>query len=85
MKVSVFTTTVLLVFIITTTTCFGLRPSSGGINIEYTNGNSIFVPSEDGQIPKNAVTIIMETRSTIVVKTDTLIHQFTHMQQDAKP
>jgi hypothetical protein len=26
-------------FIITTTTCFDLRPSSGGTNIEYTNGN----------------------------------------------
>jgi hypothetical protein len=39
MRGSVFTTKVLLVFIITTTTCYGLRPSSGGTNIEYTNGD----------------------------------------------
>jgi hypothetical protein len=37
MRVS--TTTVLLVFIITITTCFGLRPSSSETNIEYANGN----------------------------------------------
>jgi hypothetical protein len=39
MRVSVFATVVLQAFIVTTTTCFSLRPSSGGINIEYTNGN----------------------------------------------
>jgi hypothetical protein len=36
MRLSVFATIVLLVFIITTTTCFGLRPSSSGTYIEYT-------------------------------------------------
>jgi hypothetical protein len=36
---SVYATFVLEVFIITTTTCFGLHPSSSGKNIEYTNGN----------------------------------------------
>jgi hypothetical protein len=38
MRVSLFATIVFIVFIIATT-CFGLRPSSGGTNIEYTNGN----------------------------------------------
>jgi adenylosuccinate lyase len=33
MRVSVFATIVLLVFIITTTSCFGLRLTSGGTNI----------------------------------------------------
>jgi hypothetical protein len=38
-RVSVFATNVLLVFIITITISFGLRPPSSGTNIEYTNGN----------------------------------------------
>jgi hypothetical protein len=38
-RVSAFLTAVLLVFIITTTTCFSLRPYTGGTNIEDTNGN----------------------------------------------
>jgi hypothetical protein len=38
MRMSVFATISLLVFLIITI-CFGLRPSSSETNIEYTNGN----------------------------------------------